>query len=110
MSHNEILRLRLVGDVGTDSETRDEPTPIVTLEADTLVSADGMALVPVDVGGGVVRHVGVVVLDVTADALDTVLADVRGRYGDDEPTPVTARHLDTLGLRDAVLALALSES
>jgi len=110
MSHNEILRLRLVGDVGTDSETRDVPTPIVTLEADTLVSADCMGLVPVDVGGGVVRHVGVVVLDVTADALETVLADVRGRESAGESTPVTARHLDALGLRDAVLALALSES
>ncbi len=104
----EVLRLRIVGDVGTDSETRDAPTPIVTIEADTLVSADGMALVSVDVGGGVVRHVGVVVLDIDEPALSGVLADVRSRS--EESTPVLASHLDALGLRAAVLAFALAQS
>lgn len=48
-------------------------------------------------------------LPVPTELADAVLADIRGRVAAGESTPVLASHLDAIGLRDAVLALAQSE-
>lgn len=55
------------------------------------------------------KMAGGVSLDCTPAVLAVVFADIRRRVALNSPTPVTAEHMRTIGLDDALLAAALAD-